>query len=86
MVMSGVMSIPEWLKGMLEEGRYRSTYAMSLEWRIPEPTISRWISGQRTPSASSCLKLAQATHTPIQDVVRMAYGDGDGSGERADSH
>lgn len=66
------MNIPEWLRGMLESKRYRSTYDMSLQWEIPEPTISRWLNGQRSPSVSYCIKLAEATDTPVERVVRMA--------------
>ena len=66
------MSIPAWLRGMLKEGRYRSTYDMSLKWGIPEPTISRWLGGQRSPSVSYCIKLAEVTGTPVEEVVRMA--------------
>ncbi|TEU01989.1 MAG: XRE family transcriptional regulator [Dehalococcoidia bacterium] len=75
------MSIPEWLKGMLKEGRYRSVYEMSHALNVPQPTVHRWLTGQTTPSAPYCWKLAEATGTPVQDVMRMAYGDGEGSGE-----
>lgn len=69
------MDIPEWLRGMLKERRYRSTYDMSLQWGIPEPTISRWLTGQRRPSVSYCIKLAQVTGRSVEDVVRMADQD-----------
>lgn len=69
------MNIPVWLRGMLKEGRYRSTYDMSLQWGIPEPTISRWLTGQRNPSVSYCIKLAQVTGASVEEVVRMAGKD-----------
>ena len=69
------MNIPEWLRGMLKERRYRSTYDMSLQWGIPEPTISRWLTGQRRPSVSYCIKLSQVTGRSVEDVVRMADED-----------
>lgn len=66
------MNIPQWLRGMLKAKRYRSTYDMSLQWGIPEPTISRWMNGQRSPSVSYCIKLAELTGTSVEDIVRMA--------------
>ena len=69
------MNIPQWLRGMLTDGKYRSTYDMSLRWGIPEPTISRWLTGQRRPSVSYCIKLAQVTSTSVEEVVRMAGAD-----------
>ena len=70
------MGIPEWLRGMLEEGRYRSPYHMAQEFRVPPPTVYRWLTGKVTPSAPYCMKLAEVTGTSIEDVMRMAHGDG----------
>ena len=70
------MGIPEWLQGMLKEGRYRSVYEMSHALNVPQPTVHRWLKGQVTPSAPHCMKLAEVTGTPVKDVLRMAYGDG----------
>ncbi len=67
-----VMTIPEWLQGMIEEKRYRNTTDMSFEWRIPEPTIYRWLKGTRNPSVLYCIQLAELTATPLEQVVRMA--------------
>ena len=79
------MGIPEWLGGMLESGRYRSLRHMARELEISPQDLSRWLNRKRVPSAPSCMKLAEATDTPVQDVMRMAHGDGrdardDGSG------
>lgn len=67
------MGISQWLREMLR--KYGSTYDMALALGVREPTLNRWMNGRRVPSASSCLKLAEATGTPVQDVIRMAYGD-----------
>ena len=75
-IIERAMSIPEWLEGMLESGRYRSLRHMASELKVSPQDLSRWLNRKRTPSAPSCMKLAQATDTPVQDVMRMAYGDG----------
>ena len=72
MLNTAVMTIPEWLQGMIEEKRYRNTTDMSYEWRIPEPTINRWLKGTRNPSVAFCIKLAEATGLSVEDVARMA--------------
>ena len=77
-VVSKPMSISHWLREMLKE--YESSYEMALALGVREPTLNRWLNGKRTPSASSCIKLAEATDTPVEDVMRMAYGDGDRPG------
>ena len=51
---------------------------------VSEPSVVLWEQEKRRPSAPSCWKIAQATDTPVQDVMAMAYGNGeiarDGSG------
>jgi len=76
------MSIPEWLQGMLKDGRYQSYSEMSYDWRIPEETIRRWAKGERRPSVSNCIRLARATGTPLEEVVTMAGLADDGDGAR----
>ena len=49
---------------------------MAQAFAVPPPTVYRWLSGETTPSAPYCMKLAQATDTPLQDVMEMAHGDG----------
>jgi len=66
------MGIPEWLQGMLNEGRYADENEMSYEWRIPADLIYQWRTARRVPSVSSCIRLADATMTPLEQVVRMA--------------
>ena len=75
-IIERAMSIPEWLEGMLESGRYRSLRHMARELEVSPQDLSRWLNRKRTPSAPSCIRLAQATGTPVQDVMWMAYGDG----------
>ena len=72
------MSISAWLREMLKG--YRSTYDMALALGIRESTLNRWMNGRRIPSVPSCIKLAEATDTPLDEVVRMAgLGDGEPS-------
>ncbi len=75
------MSISQWLRGMLKG--YGSTYDMALALQVREPTLNRWLNGRRIPSAPSCIKLAQATDTPVQDVMAMAYGNGESARQPA---
>lgn len=70
------MGIPEWLEGMLKDGKYRSVYDMALKIGVPPPTVYRWLKGQACPSIPYCIKLARATGTPLEDVIHMA-GDGE---------
>ena len=70
------MGIPEWLQGMRNSGRYRSLRHMARELGISAQDLSRYINGKRTPSAPYCIKLAEATGTPVEEVLDMAYGDG----------
>lgn len=67
------MGIPEWLEGMLKDGRFRSVYDMALKLGVPPPTVYRWLKGQSSPSIPYCIKLAQATGTPLEEVVLMAF-------------
>jgi len=74
-----VMSIPEWLEGMLKDGRYRSKQAMADAFGLSGPAIVNYTKGRRNPDAPSCLKIARATGTPLEEVLEMAYGGGNGS-------
>ncbi len=65
------MGIPEWIQGMLREGRYASFSDMSYNLRIPETPIRRWADGSRLPSVSYCIKIARATSTSIEEIVQM---------------
>lgn len=66
------MSISAWLRGMLEDGTYRSTYDMADAFATSEPNIVRWIKEQVRPSIPSCIKMSEATGTPLEEVVLMA--------------
>ena len=75
MINTVVMNIPQWLQGMIEEKRYRNATGMTYEWKIPEPTIHRWLKGERNPGVKYCIQLAELTDTPLEEVVRMAGGE-----------
>lgn len=66
------MGIPEWLRGMLKEGKFRSVYHLSHELDVPQPTVHRWLKGETRPSLPYCIKLADVTDTSLEEVVRMA--------------
>ena len=69
------MGIPEWIEGMLKDGQFRSIYDMALKLEAPQPTVHRWRRGQSVPSIPYCIKLAAATGTPLEEIVRMAGVD-----------
>ena len=71
------MDIALWLRAVRKKKGW-STYDMAREAQVSEPAVVLWEQGKRRPSAPSCFKLAEATDTPVQDVMRMAYGDGAG--------
>ena len=79
MVNTMVMNIPQWLQGMIADGSYENVYEMAYDWRIPQPTIHRWMSGERRPSVPFCIKLAEATGRSVEDVARMAAENGEGA-------
>ena len=74
-----VMSIPEWLEGMLKDKRYRSKQAMADAFGLTEAAIVNYTKGRRNPDAPSCLKMADATGTDVREVLEMAHG-GNGNG------
>ena len=59
---------------MLREGQFRSVYEMAHRIEAPQPTVHRWLKGEARPSAPYCIKLAEATGTPVEQVLQMAYG------------
>lgn len=72
------MSIALWLRAVRKE-RGWSTYKMARIVGVSEPSVVLWEQERRRPSVPSCVKIARATDTPIQEVVLMAMlGDGDG--------
>ena len=75
------MGIPQWLTGMLKEGRFRSVYHLAHELNVPQPTVHRWLKGQARPSLPHCIRLAKVTDTPIETVVLMAGVDGEDARE-----
>lgn len=70
------MDIPQWLSGMYQEGRelkrWTSVEEMSREYGFKAVTFYRWMTGSRKPDPFSCLRLARAFGTPVQDVLSMA--------------
>ena len=74
------MGIPQWLRGMYQEGRERRHWSsiedMARELNFRTPTLNRWMTGRRRPDALSCIRLARSTGTPVETVLTMAgYGE-----------
>ena len=65
------MSIALWLRAVRKE-RGWSTYKMARDIGVSEPVVVLWEQGKRRPSVPSCIKIASATATPLEEVVRMA--------------
>lgn len=72
------MGISTWLREMLKEGRYKNAVKMAEAFGVTEPAVIYWLHGQRRPSVNSCRRIAEATDTPIAEVVLMATIGGDG--------
>jgi len=69
--MVSVMGIALWLRAVRKE-RDWSTYDMAKAVGVSAPIIVLWQQGKRRPSVPSCIKLAAATGTPLEEIVRMA--------------
>lgn len=65
-------TIAGWLKGILAQGRFRGVYELSYELRVPQATVYRWLTGRTRPSLQHCIRLAEVTGTPLEEIVRMA--------------
>ena len=65
------MGIALWLRAVRKE-RGWSTYKMADVAGVSESIIVLWEQGKRRPSVPSCIKIAAATGTPLEKVVRMA--------------
>lgn len=57
---------------MRQRGRLSSQLASDLG--VNHATVSRWLSGEDTPSLQSCHKLASYAQVPLEEVVRLAAG------------
>ena len=69
--MGFVMTIALWLRAVRKE-RGWSTYKLAALAGVSEPIVVLWEQEKRRPSVPSCIKLADATGTPLEEVVRMA--------------
>ena len=69
-----VMGIALWVRAVRKE-RDWSTYDMAKAVGVSAPIIVLWQQGKRRPSVLSCIKLAAATGTPLEEIVRMAGVD-----------
>lgn len=78
------MDIPTWLRAVRKE-RGWSTYKMAEIAGVSEASVVLWEQEKRRPSAPSCWKLAEATGTPVEDVMRMAFGGGGDDEDASDT-
>jgi transcriptional regulator with XRE-family HTH domain len=56
----------------LMQRRHRLPSQLAADLGVSHPTIGRWLSGEDTPSTSSCLKLAQYSGLPLEKILAMA--------------
>ena len=73
-MMVSVMGIALWVRAVRKERNW-STYDMAKAVGVSEPLIVLWQQSRRRPSVPSCIKLAAATGTPLEEIVLMAGGD-----------
>jgi transcriptional regulator with XRE-family HTH domain len=63
--------IAPFLKELMQR-RKRLPSQLAADLGISHPTVTRWLSGQDTPSTASCRKLAEYSGVPIEKVLSMA--------------
>jgi len=44
-------------------------------------SLDRWLNGVTRPSIPACRQLSRVTETPYNEIVLMAYGDGEDTRE-----
>ena len=70
-----VMGFRAWLRGLLEEGMYRSQYEMAESFGVRQPTINHWLHGARQPELESCALISEATGKPMAEIWEMVRAD-----------
>lgn len=80
------MSFREWLRGLLEDGEYRSQVEMAEAFSVTQPAICYWLSGASRPDLESCGRISKVTGKPLADIAEMIRCDAQGNGDGADSH
>jgi transcriptional regulator with XRE-family HTH domain len=60
-----------YISDILDENQLRAS-RLAKEIGVSHATVGRWLKGEDTPSPESCRKLSQFTHTPIEEVLRIA--------------
>lgn len=70
------MGFRAWLRGLLEDGMYRSQYEMADAFGVKQPTINHWLHGSRQPDLESCARISKATAKPMADIWEMVHSDG----------
>ena len=54
------------------DGKKLRASRLAKEIGVSHATVGRWLKGEDIPSPESCRKLSQFTHTPIEEVLRIA--------------
>ena len=65
------MSFRAWLRGLLDEGTYRSQYQMAEAFGVKQPTVNHWLKGLKRPELESCSRISAATGKPLVEIVEM---------------
>jgi len=63
-------SFTSFLKEVMRR-RKRKPSQLAADLGISHATVSRWISGEDIPNTSSCQKLADYSHVPVENVLSV---------------
>jgi len=63
--------IATFLKELMQR-RKRLPSQLAADLGISHPTVTRWLTGEDTPSTASCRKLAEYSGVPVEKVLSLA--------------
>ena len=69
------MGFRAWLRGLLDEGKYRSQYQMADAFGVKQPTVNHWLQGERLPDRDRCSLISDATGEPVGRIMEMVSRD-----------
>jgi len=69
------MGFRAWLRGLLDNGTYRSQYEMADAFRVKQPTVNHWLHGRKRPDLESLSYVSEATGKPLADIWEMVRQD-----------
>ena len=75
------MSFRAWLRGLLENGTYRSQHQMAKAFKVKQPTVNHWLHGRKRPEVESLSHVSEATGKSLADIWEMVKQDGSPKGD-----